>query len=137
MDFEVGEEKIEFILAKLLKNPSFRDSCCLVDFLRCCVHENALKPPSTTKLEESLLGGTKVKKVDTKGKGYEEDLRGNPIPSNQGLDAPVMRGNEPKNYETRLGLRKNKHKEEKRVKDKVREKLDQKYEHPHQRKKKE
>ncbi|XP_050889422.1 uncharacterized protein LOC127094659 [Lathyrus oleraceus] len=42
LTFEVGDEKIEYILAKLLKNPSLSDSYCLVDLLSSCVQE---KPP--------------------------------------------------------------------------------------------
>lgn len=42
LTFEVGEEKTKFILAKLLKNPSLRDSCYLVDLLSGCVQENNL-----------------------------------------------------------------------------------------------
>lgn len=47
LTFEIEKDKIEFILEKLLKNPSLRDSCCLVDFLSGCVvfkrtHQNLL-----------------------------------------------------------------------------------------------
>lgn len=97
----------------------------------CCVQENASKPPLTAKLEEGLLSGTKVEKVHTKTKGYEEALRGNPISSNEGLDTHVRKGNEPQNHKTHLGLKKSKLKEKKRVKEKAREKPDQKYEPPH------
>ncbi|XP_050918998.1 uncharacterized protein LOC127136492 [Lathyrus oleraceus] len=72
--FEVGEDKIEFIFTKLLKKHYLRDSCCLISLLNGCVQENALEPPSITKLEESLLHGTKIKMVDTEDKGYEEAL---------------------------------------------------------------
>lgn len=137
LTFEVGEEKIEFILEKLFKNPSLRDSCQLVDLLTGRVQKSAGKPPPTTKLEESLLGGVKVQKVNTKVKVYGEALGINPIPTNQGLNASVMKVNEPKNHMARLGPNKNKPKENKRVKEKVHEKLDQKYEPPHRRKKKE
>lgn len=41
LTFEVGEEKIEFILEKLFKNPSLRDSCYLVDLLTNYVQESA------------------------------------------------------------------------------------------------
>lgn len=40
LTIEVGDKKIEFILAKLLENPSLRDSLCLVDLLSSCVQEN-------------------------------------------------------------------------------------------------
>lgn len=75
------------------------------------------------KLEESLLVSTKVEKADTQAKGYENALRGNPIPFNQGFVVLVMKGNEPKKHRTRLGLKKNKPKENEGMKEKVREKI--------------
>jgi hypothetical protein len=35
--FEVGDEKIEFLLFKFMNNPSINDSCCLVDTIDGCV----------------------------------------------------------------------------------------------------
>ncbi|XP_050890249.1 uncharacterized protein LOC127095624 [Lathyrus oleraceus] len=63
LTFESCNEKIRFILAKLLKNPSLRDSLCLVDLFSDCVQENPPEYPPTTKLKESLLDNTKVEKV--------------------------------------------------------------------------
>lgn len=63
LTFEVSDEKIEFILVRLLKNPPLRDSLCLIDLLRDCIQENPLEFPPTSKLEESLLDNTKVAKV--------------------------------------------------------------------------
>lgn len=37
LTFEVRDEMIEFILEKLMKNPSLRDSYCLVDIINACV----------------------------------------------------------------------------------------------------
>lgn len=90
----------------------------------------------TTKLEEILIGNTKVEKFDTKAKSYGQALGGNCIPTNQGIDASVMKGNEPKNHKTCIGINKNKLKENKGVKEKVGEKPDQKYEPPYWRKRK-
>ncbi|XP_050875030.1 uncharacterized protein LOC127078632 [Lathyrus oleraceus] len=70
LTFKVGGEKIKFILEKLFKNPSLRDPCCLVDLLSECVQENVPESPPTTKLEESLLDGTKVDEVDTLAKSF-------------------------------------------------------------------
>jgi hypothetical protein len=37
--FNVGKETVEFELAKLMKNPSIKDSCCMLDIIECCVKE--------------------------------------------------------------------------------------------------
>lgn len=37
LTFEVRDEMIEFILEKLMKNPSLRGSYCLVDIINACV----------------------------------------------------------------------------------------------------
>lgn len=74
LTFEVGDEKIEFVLEKLLKNPSLRDYGYLVDLLSECVQENPPQSPPTIKLKDNLLECTKVEKVDTQAKGYEEAL---------------------------------------------------------------
>lgn len=109
----------------------------MVDLLIGCVQGSASKPPLTTKLEESLFGDAKVEKVDSNAKTYGEALEENLIPTNQGLNAPAMKGNKPKNNKARLGVNNNKPKEKKRLKEKVCEKMDQKYEPPHRRKRKE
>lgn len=63
LTFELCNEKIGFILANLLKNPSLKDPLCLVDLFNGCVQENPLESPPTTKLKESLLDNTEVEKV--------------------------------------------------------------------------
>lgn len=108
LTFEVGEENIEIILEIFLNNPSLRDSCCLVYLLTSYVQESALKPHSTNELEECLLGNTKVKKDDTKARIYGEVLDESHIHTNQGFDAPVMKGNKSKNHKPRLCLKKSK-----------------------------
>lgn len=54
----------------------------MVDLLKGCFQENPLESFPTIKLEENLLDGTKVEKLDTQSKGLEEDLRDNFIPNN-------------------------------------------------------
>lgn len=131
MTFEVGDGKIEFILEKLLKNPSLRDSCCLVDLLSDCVQENPLEPPLTAKLEERLPDDTEVEKIDAQDKGFEGALGENSIPTNQGNDVSFKEDGKSKDNKARLRPNKNESKVEKKVKEKVHEKLDQKYEPPH------
>lgn len=73
-------------------------------------------------MEESLLGSAKFEKVNTKAKGYGEALEESHIPTNQGLDVPVMKGNKTKNHRTCLGLINNKPKKKNGIKEKVCEK---------------
>lgn len=47
LNFEVGEEKIEFILEKLMRNPSLMNSCYLVDIIDACVEHRASELPLT------------------------------------------------------------------------------------------
>ena len=44
LTFEVGEEKVEFILAQFLKAPAIDDSCCLLDVIDECVKEMEMQP---------------------------------------------------------------------------------------------
>lgn len=43
LTFQVGEEKVEFMLAKLMKNPLTRCSCNLVDIIDICVKESTFE----------------------------------------------------------------------------------------------
>lgn len=109
--FEVGEKKIEFIIEKHLKNPSLKDSCCLVDLLTNYVQESAPKPPPTNKLDGCLLGRAKVENDDTKAKVYENVLDENLIPINQSFKAHVEKGDESKEHIPCLGFKRSKSKE--------------------------
>lgn len=94
LTFKVGEDNIEIILDFFLKNPYLRDYCCLIELLTGCVQESATKPSSTNKLEEYLLGSTKVEKDDTKAKVYGKVLDESPVPTSQGFEAPIVKGND-------------------------------------------
>ena len=37
--FNVGKEKVEFEFSNLMKGPSIKDSCCMIDVIDCCVKE--------------------------------------------------------------------------------------------------
>lgn len=137
LTFKVCDEKIEFILAKLLKYSSLRDSCCLVDLLSGCVQENPPESHSTSKLEKNLLEGIKVEKVDTQAKGYEEALGEKVIPTNQGINVSFKEHGKSKDNKAHLRPNKNESKEKKKLKEKFREKPYQKYEPPHWSKRKE
>ena len=40
--FHVGDEKVEFEIANLMKGPSVFDSCCMIDVIDLCVKECSL-----------------------------------------------------------------------------------------------
>lgn len=44
LTFEVGEEKIEFILSQFLKAPTIKDSCCFLDIIDDCIKEMGIEP---------------------------------------------------------------------------------------------
>ncbi|XP_058746214.1 uncharacterized protein LOC131619091 [Vicia villosa] len=50
LTFEVGEEKIEFILSQFLKAPSIVDTCCFVDIIDECVKEIKSEPHEETEI---------------------------------------------------------------------------------------
>lgn len=49
LNFEVGEEKIEFILYQVLKAPIIDDSCCFIDIIDECLKELLLEVPLAKK----------------------------------------------------------------------------------------
>lgn len=71
MNFQVGEEKIEFMLAKLVKSPSVRDYCRLVDIIDTYVKESAYGHLLIDGLEAWFLNGTKI----DKGNNEQEFMR--------------------------------------------------------------
>lgn len=48
--FEVGEEKIEFILSQFLKEPTIDDTCYFIDIIDECVKEMEMEPPKDTEV---------------------------------------------------------------------------------------
>lgn len=136
LNFEVGEEKIEFILAKLMKNPSLKDSCCLIDLIDAFVQKSASKPPQTNKLEDCLFDSTKVDKENIEAKVYGEVFDTSPISTNQIFKTLITQTHEPKQQKTRLGLNHCKPKKKKGVKKKRHGKMNLKYEPPHRRRNK-
>ena len=62
MAFNVGKETIEFDLAKLMKSPSIKDSCCMIDIIDCCVKECSLASTTHDGLEMCLVNnaGTRL-----------------------------------------------------------------------------
>ncbi|XP_050910047.1 uncharacterized protein LOC127123915 [Lathyrus oleraceus] len=50
LTFEVGEEKVEFLLAKFLQAPTIDDSCCFIDVINECVKEMEKEPSKYTEV---------------------------------------------------------------------------------------
>ncbi|XP_050885327.1 uncharacterized protein LOC127089744 [Lathyrus oleraceus] len=50
LTFKVGEEKVEFLLAKFLQAPTIDDSCCFLDVIDECVKEVEKEPSKYTEV---------------------------------------------------------------------------------------
>ncbi|XP_050878874.1 uncharacterized protein LOC127082692 [Lathyrus oleraceus] len=50
LTFEVGQEKVEFLLAKFLHAPAIDDSCCFLDVIDECVKEMEKEPSKYTEV---------------------------------------------------------------------------------------
>ena len=55
LEFNVGKDTVEFELAKLMKNPSIKDSCYMFDIIDRCVKECPLASTTHDGLEVCLL----------------------------------------------------------------------------------
>ena len=71
--FNVGKETVEFELAKLMKSPSIKDSCCMIDIIECCVKECSLASTTHDGLEMCLINNA-GKKLEGDAQAYEELL---------------------------------------------------------------
>lgn len=56
LTFEVGDEKIKFLLSKFIKKPCIGYTCCLVDIIDECVREYLSEPLLSDGLKASLTG---------------------------------------------------------------------------------
>ena len=54
LTFEVGEEKIEFILSKFMKGPAINDTCCFVDIIDECIKKLSSEAPSSKMMVATL-----------------------------------------------------------------------------------
>lgn len=71
--FNVGKETVEFELAKLMKGPSIKDSCCMIDRIDHCVKECSLASTAHDGLEVCLVNNAGTK-LEGEAKAYEELL---------------------------------------------------------------
>lgn len=85
LTFEVGEEKVEFLLAKFLQAPTIDDSCCLLDVIDECVKEMEKEPIRYT--EVLKIPTPPIFENDNRHEPYVDDslrkcltLTPNPIP---------------------------------------------------------
>jgi hypothetical protein len=75
--FNVGKEKVEFELAKLMKGPSSKDSCFMIDMIDRCVKECSLASPTQDGLEICLIGDAGTQ-LEGDAKSYERLLDESP-----------------------------------------------------------
>jgi len=77
LSFNVGKETVEFELVKLMKGPSIKDSCCMVDIIDHCVKECTLASPTHDGLAICLINNAGTK-LEGDAQAYEELLDKNP-----------------------------------------------------------
>ncbi|XP_073222385.1 uncharacterized protein [Cicer arietinum] len=85
--FNVSDEKIEFNLSNLMKNPSLEDSYCRVDLIDHCVKECPLGPLSQDGLEACLIGSTSHEDLAKEADAYANLLEENPPLPNLNFEA--------------------------------------------------
>jgi len=83
--FNVGKETVEFDLAKLMKNPSIKDSCCMVDVIDRCVEECSLASTTHDGLEMCLINNAGTK-LEGDVQHYEELLDESPHIEDSGVE---------------------------------------------------
>jgi hypothetical protein len=76
--FNVGKETVEFELANLMKSPSVKDSCCMIDIIDHYVKECSLASPTHDGLEMCLMNNSGTR-LEGDAQAYEELLDGNPL----------------------------------------------------------
>jgi len=86
--FNVGKDTIEFELANLMRSPSIKDSCCMIDIIDHCVKECSLASPTHDGLEMCLIknAGTRL---EGDAQAYEELLDGSPPIEGLGIEELV------------------------------------------------
>ena len=82
--FNVGKETVEFDLVKLMKNPSIKDSCCMVDIIDSCVEECSLASTTHDGLEKCLINNAGTK-LEGDAQHYEELLDESPHIEDSGM----------------------------------------------------
>jgi hypothetical protein len=92
LEFNVGKDTVEFELAKLMKNPSIKDSCCMFDIIDRCVKECPLASTTHDGLEVCLVSDAGTK-LDGDAKEYEKMLDGTPPMEDVGVEE--LMGKEP------------------------------------------
>lgn len=84
LTFKVGDDKIEFILSKIMKNPFIGDSCCQVDAIDEYVREYSSDLPLNYGLKVSLIGSANHR--NDKFEMYKILLNKNPIIQHQSFE---------------------------------------------------
>ena len=76
---------VEFDLAKLMKNPSIKDSCCMVDIIDRCVEEWSLASTTHDGFEMCLINNASTK-LEEDAQHYEELLDESPHIEDSGVE---------------------------------------------------
>jgi hypothetical protein len=86
--FNVGKETAEFELAKLMKSPSIKDSCCMIDIIDWCRKECSLASTTHDGLDICLVNNAGTK-LEGDAQAYEELLDENPPVEDLGVEELV------------------------------------------------
>jgi len=86
--FNVGKERVEFEFSNLMKGPSIKDSCCMIDIIHRCVKECSLVSPTHDGLEMCLVNNAGTK-LEGDAQAYEEPLDENPLIKGLGIEELV------------------------------------------------
>jgi len=83
-----GKDTVEFELANLMKGPSFKDSCYMIDIIDHCVKKCSLASPTHDGLELCLINNVGTK-LEGDAQAYEELLDENPSMEELGVEELV------------------------------------------------
>lgn len=102
LTFEVGDERIEFILSRLKKNPSLRYSCCLVDINDAYVKESSLESLMANGLEAFLIGSTDTDNKNTEVAIYKKTLDEIPTSVDQSFEILLTQSDKPEQQKLKV-----------------------------------
>ncbi|XP_044467736.1 uncharacterized protein LOC123197479 [Mangifera indica] len=78
LTFEITEEKVEFNVFRMSKQPNIVNSCCRVDIIDDCVKEVFIKKYPEDPLESCIIHGTLIKDENMEIAAYAQLMEANP-----------------------------------------------------------